>query len=95
MRTNYEHRSTISHVVRCGLALALVCLAGLDCGTVFAALTIDFNGIADGTPVSANNPYGGILNLQAATANLILNGQTWNQVWTESTIESGVLAGLI
>jgi hypothetical protein len=49
-----------SHFFYCSLALVLTAtLASAD------TITIDFTGIPDGTPLSANNPYGGVVNLQA------------------------------
>jgi hypothetical protein len=44
------------------LGLAAI-VASFDCSKAHAT-TIDFEGIPDGTPVSAGNPYGGVVNIQ-------------------------------
>jgi hypothetical protein len=55
------------HLIPCGLALILATvLIGSGPQLVQATtITIDFTGIPDGTPLSANNPYGGVVDLQA------------------------------
>jgi hypothetical protein len=72
-----------------GLGL-IISLSAIDYGGVFAA-TVGFNNIPDGTPVSAGNPYAGILNIQAEAAFLVSDTQNFNQVWTESFIQDGAL----
>jgi hypothetical protein len=58
------------------------------------AAIIDFNDIADGTPVSTGNPYGGVVNLQARSGSLNivsfppLVGQT---DYVEATIQNGAI----
>ncbi|MEY2440083.1 MAG: hypothetical protein QOI34_1468 [Verrucomicrobiota bacterium] len=60
----------------------------------FAAVTIDFNGIPDGTPVSAGNPYAGILNLQAEGSVQYFDGVILHTLSEESSIVDGTLAAV-
>lgn len=58
----------------------------------FAAITIDFNGIPNGTPVSMGNPYAGILNLQAEGSVPYFDGGILYTLSTESSIVDGALS---
>ena len=65
---------------------ALIALEG-------GAATIDFNSIPDGTPVSAGNPYAGVLDIQAYGSEMAYptGGGVEIPVSQESTIQNGVL----
>lgn len=77
---------------RC-VALSFAVLA-ISCAAA-RATTIDFNGIPDGTPVSAGNDYAGLVNIEASVYRLLPDGSVppnYNQfVRTPVTIQNGAV----
>ena len=67
----------------------LMLVIGMTLINVHAAIiTLDFEGIPDGTPVAANNPYAGVVNLQGQVDYRFYPmqpGLDWVHVLTENT----------
>lgn len=80
------HPSTRLHA-----ALLIAAFAAIYC-PAGRAITIDFNGIPNGTPVSAGNPYGGLVNIQGwAYAYPYDFGNPGLRVSLEATIQDGAI----
>ena len=73
--------------------LLALCGTGWTFGTALASVTIDFSAFPDGTPVTANNPYAGLLDLQASGGTeWVDSGSGSGILWSESTVANGALA---
>jgi hypothetical protein len=86
-----------AHLLPCGLALVLAALASLDFrGVQATTITLDFTGIPDGTPLSANNPYGGVVNLSALSGYRYSGPQIdpeYGPIESEVWAETGIIQG--